>query len=77
MGDEGGLIGILLGLLLVQPKLRKQERQAAEMGETVGRYVVERGEAADRQQLVMLVLTAISAVAAVVAAVAAILVLAA
>jgi hypothetical protein len=69
------LTGVLLGLLLVQPKLREQDRQATDVGETIGRYVLDRAEKSDRQQRVMLLLTAISAVAAVVAAVAAILVL--
>ena len=69
------LVGVLLGLVLVQPHLREQRRQAADFGEMAARYRVERDEANDRQQRVMLVLTAVSAVAAVVAALAAILVL--
>lgn len=67
------VLGILLGLRISQPRRNKREREAVDLGETVGRYVVERAGAADKQQRLMLVMTAISCVAAVAAAVAAIL----
>lgn len=67
------VLAILLGLLISQPTRRKREREATNVGETVGLYVVERARAADKQQRIMLIMTAVSCVAAVAAAVAAFL----
>ena len=67
------MLGILLGLLIPQPTRRKREREATDVGETIGLYVVGRARAADKQQRIMLIMTAISCVAAVAAAVAAFL----
>lgn len=43
------LLAIVAGLLLGQPGRRRHEREAADAGETVGRYVIERARQADEQ----------------------------
>lgn len=64
-------IPALIGVLLALPTLRKQEREAATIGDTIGRYVVDRDQAADKRERIMLVLTCVSCVAAIAATIAA------
>jgi hypothetical protein len=69
------LIGIAVGLPAGPAEAARAGAPSNRCRREEGRYVVERGEASDKRQRVMLLLTAISAVAAVVAAVAAIVLL--
>lgn len=42
---------MLAGVLLALPTLRRREREAAEVGETVARYMVERDQEASKTQM--------------------------
>jgi hypothetical protein len=55
------LLAILAGVLLALPTLRRREREAANVGETVARYMVERDRHATKSQVQALSIAAVVA----------------